>query len=318
MRRMFDLVKQVEQAHHHVCLSQEFRSDLQWWASFLPLWNGKSILHPANPQHVVTADASGSWGCGAFGSNGCWFQLQWPQLPCGGAEWQASTVLIRPDNYAVVSSLSSGSAKDVTLMHLLRCLHFYLAQFDIRVVTRHIAGAENTAADALSRDNLEVFFQLNPQAKKHPSPGAADTSSPRLALANLEETLSGYLAQSIAPSTLRTYQSGQRRFLRFCTDSGRQPLPLSEHTLCLFVAHLASQGLVPQTIKSYLSAIRYFNVMVGHGDPFIPGAFPLLQYAVRGIKRAPRSPSRPRLPLTPSLLLSIKSHWEPRAKSSIL
>ena len=79
-----------------------------------------------------------------------------------GAEWQASTVLIRSDNYAVVSSLSSGSAKDVTLMHIL---HFYLAQFDIRVVTRHIAGAENTAADALSRDNLKVFFQLNPQAR---------------------------------------------------------------------------------------------------------------------------------------------------------
>lgn len=187
MRRMFDLVKRVKQAHHHVRLSQDFRSDLQWWALFLPQWNGKSILHPAAPQHVVTADASGSWGCGAFGLNRCWFQLQWPQswsmvhiaakelvpivmaVAMWGAEWQASTVLIRSDNDAVVSSLSSGSAKDATLMHLLRCLHFYLAQFDIRVVARHIAGAVNTAADALSRDNRAVFFQLTPQAKKHPS-----------------------------------------------------------------------------------------------------------------------------------------------------
>jgi hypothetical protein len=53
--------------------------------------------------------------------------------------------------------------------------------------------------------------------------------------------------------------------------------------------------------------------MAGHGDPFVPGAFPRLQYAVRGIKRAPRTPSRPRLPLTPPLLLAIKVHWEPKA-----
>lgn len=187
MRRMFDLVKQVKLAHHHVRLSQEFRSDLHWWASFLPRWNGKSILHPPAPQHLVTADASGSWGCGAFGSNGLWFQLQWPQswarlhiaakelvpiviaIAMWGAQWQATTVLIRSDNQVVVASLSSGTAKDALLMHLLRCLHFYLAHFDIRVIARHVAGVENTAADALSRNNLDVFFQHQPQANQHPA-----------------------------------------------------------------------------------------------------------------------------------------------------
>ena len=37
------------------------------------------------------------------------------------------------------------------------------------------------------------------------------------------------------------------------------------------------------------------------------------QYVVRGIKRAPRPPSRPRLPLTPSLLQAIKTCWAARA-----
>ena len=60
LRRMIDLCKWAGQAHHHVRLSQEFRSDLQWWATFLPRWNGKSILHPPAPQHTITADASGS------------------------------------------------------------------------------------------------------------------------------------------------------------------------------------------------------------------------------------------------------------------
>ena len=74
-----------------------------------------------------------------------------------------------------------------------------------------------------------------------------------------------------------------------------------------------SQGLVPQTVKAYLSAIHYFHIMAGHGDPFTPGGFPRLQYVVRGIKRAPRPPSRPRLPLTPSLLQAIKTCWAARA-----
>ena len=78
MRCIFDLDRQVQQAHHHIRLSQDFTSDLQWWASFLPLWNGKSMLHWPDPQHCITADASGSWGCGAFSLNGEWFQLQWP------------------------------------------------------------------------------------------------------------------------------------------------------------------------------------------------------------------------------------------------
>ena len=188
IRRMIDLSKLAHRQHHHVRLSQEFRSDLQWWASFLPRWNGKSMLHPPAPQHVVTADASGTWGCGAFGSSGEWFQIQWPKewaechiaakelvpvvvaIALWGAPWQSTTVLVRSDNAAVVATLTSGSARDLLLMHLLRCLHFFLPHYDIRLIARHIAGVNNTAADALSRDNLPVFFQCQPQANPSPSP----------------------------------------------------------------------------------------------------------------------------------------------------
>ena len=87
-----------------------------------------------------------------------------------GAPWQSTTVLVRSDNAAVVATLTSGSARDLLLMHLLRCLHFFLAHYDIRLIARHIAGVNNTAADALSRDNLPVFFQCQPQANPSPSP----------------------------------------------------------------------------------------------------------------------------------------------------
>ena len=75
---MIDLAKQAGQPHHHVRLSQEFQSDLQWWALFLPRWKGKSMLRPLGlgllpmlrppaPQHIIMADASGTRGCGTSG-----------------------------------------------------------------------------------------------------------------------------------------------------------------------------------------------------------------------------------------------------------
>ena len=69
LRRMIDLSKGVRELHHKVRLNRGFRSDLRWWACFLPAWNGKSMMSgmiKGRPQVVMTYDASGSWGCGAY------------------------------------------------------------------------------------------------------------------------------------------------------------------------------------------------------------------------------------------------------------
>ena len=110
---------------------------------------------------------------------------------------------------------------------------------------------------------------------------------------------------------MRSYRSGQSRFLRFCLEAGLQSLPVSEQVLCCFVAKLGTESLSYQTIKCYLSAVRHYSIMAGHGDPFNPGAFPVLQYVLRGVRRAPRPPARPRLPITPKILRLIKSQWTP-------
>ena len=176
LRRMIDTMKTAKWPHHHVRLLAEFRSDLLWWATFLPKWNGKSMLRQPEPAFTVTSDASGAWGCGAVNCSGDWFQLQWPEcwlqfhiaakemvpvvisVAIWGNQWCSSNVLVQSDNMAVVSAISSGSAKDTSLMHLLRCLHFFLAHFDITLTAKHLPGIQNTAADALSRDNLHIFF----------------------------------------------------------------------------------------------------------------------------------------------------------------
>ena len=125
-----------------------------------------------------------------------------------------------------------------------------------------------------------------------------------------------FLGKALAPSTLCSYGSGQRRYLNFCRDASFQPLPVSEHTLCTFVAHLARERLTHQTIKTYLSAVRHYHIMAGQGAPFVGSAFPLLQYVLRGIKRSPAHPPRQlRLPITPAILRSLKAVWSPRAMS---
>ena len=53
-------------------------------------------------------------------------------------------------------------------MHLLRTLSFFEAHFGVRLQCSHIAGKRNEAADALSRDNMNLFFSLVPQASEFP------------------------------------------------------------------------------------------------------------------------------------------------------
>ena len=42
-------------------------------------------------------------------------------------------------------------------MHLVRSLHFLTAHWDIKLWVEHLPGKQNTAADALSRNLLQVF-----------------------------------------------------------------------------------------------------------------------------------------------------------------
>ena len=130
------------------------------------------------PSVVLTSDASGSWGCGAYwGSK--WFQLPWSDTECSvevniatkelipiviaaaiwGRAWTGLVVCCRCDNEAVVAVINKRTSKDAELMHLLRCLVFFEAKFSTRMIATPVAGVQNTLADDLSRDRLSSFLQ---------------------------------------------------------------------------------------------------------------------------------------------------------------
>ena len=183
IRQLIDASKIPRRQTHRVRLNAGCRADVAWWSTFVQQWNGVSLFPDLPPGPSVISDASGSWGCGAYTTTSHqWFQLQWPpswstidiavkelipvvvSAALWGREWTGSLALFRSDNQAVVACLSSRSARDTHLSHLLRCLFFLEAHFGFEHHAQHIAGKDNTAADALSRNKVHELFSLVPQA----------------------------------------------------------------------------------------------------------------------------------------------------------
>ena len=65
---------------------------------------------------------------------------------------------------AVVEVLNRSYCSDNHLMHLTRLLVFLASYHNFWFMAKHIAGKENTLADALSRNNMPFFHSQVPQA----------------------------------------------------------------------------------------------------------------------------------------------------------
>ena len=92
------------------------------------------------------------------------------------------------------------------------------------------------------------------------------------------------------------------------------PLPVTEHSQTAFAAYL-SQSVSTKTLRSYLCALRFYQIRAGLPDP-TRTASPRLPYVLKGIQRT--SPGRhqaQRLPVTPELLLRIYTLWSSQSLS---
>ena len=76
---------------------------------------------------------------------------------------------VKCDNQSLVIAINKGTARDSLVMHLLRCLWFFTAIFDIDLIAMHISGIHNKTADMLSRNQLREFFAATPEASQFPT-----------------------------------------------------------------------------------------------------------------------------------------------------
>ena len=183
LRHLFTVLKAARSTGHFVHLDTTSRADLLWWEYFLVHWNGTMFLQCApTPSYHVYTDASGSFGCGGILLSSSWLQLRWPEswadvniavkelvpivvaAAIWGRQWYLHHVRFHSDNMAVVAILRTRSTRDAAALHLLRCLYFYTAYFQFEYTVEHVPGVLNTAADAISRDNITLFSSLFPQA----------------------------------------------------------------------------------------------------------------------------------------------------------
>ena len=179
MVQMYVTASKLRKMHFSTRLNRSFRSDLLWRYTFLQSWNGLSILrHPSlsfTQDFVAYTDASGTWVCAAlFGSQ--WLQWQWPRewsdvgiipkelIPilftciAWGAQLSKHHVNFQCNNESLIIAINKGSSKDKLVIHLLRCLWFFVAHFDIQITATYLPGTLNITADHLSRGNLIQAF----------------------------------------------------------------------------------------------------------------------------------------------------------------
>ena len=134
-------------------------------------WNRISFLHlslsNSSPDSRIETAASGSWGCGA------WFDALWFQASIGimakelvpilfscvvwGSKLFRLRVQFKCDNLALVEAINKGSSKGHMVMHLLRCLWFFSAYFEISITTTHLPGVLNISANMMSRNQVCQF-----------------------------------------------------------------------------------------------------------------------------------------------------------------
>ena len=183
LRRLIDLSVTMTTLSETTNLTSEAMLDLQWWDQFLTKWNGKSmIVSKIKFQVHIFTDASKLGMGGVF--NNKWFSVPWPEdiqdmhinileliaVATSVCTWFAHNkninVLIYTDNKVIVDIWYTGSTPNKMIMKIIRYLFLFLANNNINIHLQHIYGYKNTAADFLSRLQVDKFMTHQPGADR--------------------------------------------------------------------------------------------------------------------------------------------------------
>ena len=196
-KRAAEMQRLDAKANHSWRVTRPMRDDLDWWAKQLQDWNGVSVLYDAewlaSDRIELFTDACEDGFGAVFGTE--WFAGRWSPAIWGeavhelstrsmpflelyalvaaatvwGERWTGKKITFRCDCKPVVQAIKRGSSSSRGMTHLLRilCANACFNGYDFRA--EHIAGADNVAADALSRaGDGQAFRAACPNADPHP------------------------------------------------------------------------------------------------------------------------------------------------------
>ena len=164
--------------HSSFPVTDELRSDVEWWLFFLARYNGISVIPSdtliANPELFAT-DACLT-GCGAvcFGE---YFHKEFPvsilaqelyinelelltvviDIKLWSTKLQGLRVELLSDNSTCASVISSQYSSNRFMQRCLLELWLLLALFNIQLIVRSVPGCDNWLADSLSRFHIGEF-----------------------------------------------------------------------------------------------------------------------------------------------------------------
>lgn len=166
----------------------------------------------------------------------------------------------------------------------MRNIAILMALHDITIAPIWIPSKENVLADMLSRGLWDKIAERVPPASSttltcEPPPSwYAEIPLPRQA--------ARYLWWGLAAKTRETYQSAQKSYVSSCRIAGVPPFPASLFNLARWIAELGIRNLQAKTIKSYLAAVRSFQVDIGATSVELKMfSHPTLFRTIAGIRR---------------------------------
>ena len=186
VRRLIHASKWAKNLYHRIYLCKDCRADLRWWRQNLDRQNG--IKWFPRPFIVATArllysDASdtgaaavldNSWTAIVYEGEYAWLKdkpIMYRELHAVvlavatfSHELHGSQVLMHIDNQAVHHCITSAKSKDYDINCLIRVLYYITSIHKIMYKSTHIYGVCNVQADALSRQNYELFRIMCPNA----------------------------------------------------------------------------------------------------------------------------------------------------------
>lgn len=188
LRRLINLTMGLKSAFHHASLNKGVKDDLRVWLRFLENYNGrcffisKKVLN-STELHIFT-DACKFGYAGIFqnsyfyGHFPSWWQSQnitllelYPivlAVETWFSEFANRRVIFHTDNKALVSVINSQTSRETGVMILIRRLVLFCLEHNIVFSSVHIRGSSNSASDALSRFQVQVFYGLCPNADPYP------------------------------------------------------------------------------------------------------------------------------------------------------
>ena len=196
LRRLFDALSKTRYRPQRI--TSDMKADLLWWQTFLPRWNGVSLLRKLETrrQRHLWTDASGNDGIGGyylhsegerpsakqafserFRSNlrskhinikemAAVYMAMQRWLP----DFAGSHLIIKSDNFAVASGIKKTSMRGQAMIYL-RKIVMLAAQHDIVINSQWISTTDDWLADLLSRGRFDKLADTNPQLLVLQSPG---------------------------------------------------------------------------------------------------------------------------------------------------